>query len=306
MKKLAFKIILFILIVGLIINFLGILFDPNISNPFGYSYYKYTKEEENTIDVLFMGSSFMYCTFSPNEAQKDYGFSSYVVAAPEQPMKKTYENMLEALKTQNPSTIVLEIKSLEFKVSDSPSNENEIIKLPDSSKESTMEIMPKGITSFLNYHSRWKSINKDSFKGAVKYFTDKNDKDPDKGYVYLSDSGENISLIEEDAFAINESFPINMKSLDKIVDLCEKNGIDLVFLIAPSANKNYFHNYLNEVQLHYPEVPVLNLNNYIDEIGLDFKTDMFDGGHTNYNGAVKCTGFISKYLYENGFTKNGK
>lgn len=303
MKKLLFKICLFTLAVGLAINFLGILFDPNISNPFGYSYYKYTKEEENTIDILFMGSSFMYCTFSPNEAQKDYGLNSYVVAAPEQPLKKTYENMLEALKTQSPSTLVLEIKSLEFKVANTPSNDNELIKLPDASKESTASIIPKGISSFFKYHSRWKSVNKDSFKGAAKYFTDKNDKDNDKGYVYLSEAGENISLIEAEAFAINDSFETNIKSLNKIVDLCEKNHISLVFLIAPSANKNYFNNYLAEVQLRYPAIPVLNLNNHIEEIGLDFKTDMYDGGHPNYNGAVKCTRFISEYLYEKGYAK---
>ena len=43
----------------------------------------------------------------------------------------------------------------------------------------------------------------------------------------------------------------------------------------------------------------LNLNDYYEEIGIDFETDFYDyGGHANAFGAEKCTAFLGKYLDE--------
>ena len=43
--------------------------------------------------------------------------------------------------------------------------------------------------------------------------------------------------------------------------------------------------------------PVLDFNQHIDEIGLDFSTDFYDyGGHVNALGEGKCTEFLRQYL----------
>ena len=43
----------------------------------------------------------------------------------------------------------------------------------------------------------------------------------------------------------------------------------------------------------------LNLNDYYEEIGIDFETDFYDyGGHANAFGAEKTTEFLGKYLNE--------
>ena len=42
------------------------------------------------------------------------------------------------------------------------------------------------------------------------------------------------------------------------------------------------------------------MNYYIDEIGLDWKTDSKDGGnHLNLYGAIKVSDYIAEYIHEN-------
>lgn len=41
----------------------------------------------------------------------------------------------------------------------------------------------------------------------------------------------------------------------------------------------------------------LNLNDYYEELGIDFETDFDDyGGHTNAFGMEKCSAFLGEYL----------
>lgn len=46
-------------------------------------------------------------------------------------------------------------------------------------------------------------------------------------------------------------------------------------------------------------VPVLNTNEYTEEMGLDYRTDFYDTNHVNILGAEKYTKFMAEYLAEN-------
>jgi len=53
--------------------------------------------------------------------------------------------------------------------------------------------------------------------------------------------------------------------------------------------------YAKEIIAEY-NVPVLDLVELSDEIGLDWEKDMIDYGHTNYWGAQKVTAYLGEYL----------
>ena len=56
------------------------------------------------------------------------------------------------------------------------------------------------------------------------------------------------------------------------------------------------YNYMDKIIAGYG-YEFLNLNDYYEEIGLDFASDFSDyGGHTNALGAEKCTEFLSRYI----------
>ena len=40
----------------------------------------------------------------------------------------------------------------------------------------------------------------------------------------------------------------------------------------------------------------IDYNEYVEEIGLDYSTDLFDDSHLNYNGSCKFTRFLAELL----------
>ena len=69
----------------------------------------YYKQPENTVDVLFVGSSHIFCHVNTGILWDEYGISSFDLAAAEQPFWNSYHYIIEGLKTQKPSLIVLDI-----------------------------------------------------------------------------------------------------------------------------------------------------------------------------------------------------
>lgn len=55
-------------------------------------------------------------------------------------------------------------------------------------------------------------------------------------------------------------------------------------------------NYIGEIIDSY-DYEFVNMNEYYEEIGIDFETDYYDyGGHVNILGAEKCTDYLGKLL----------
>ncbi len=109
-RSLAMVLIL-LFILG--INFLGGLLMPVRAN-FGSNWENYTQEPKNSIDVLFLGSSMAYCNVNPAVIYRQSGLTSYVVAGPELSMPITYYYLREALRTQSPQAVCLEVNALFF------------------------------------------------------------------------------------------------------------------------------------------------------------------------------------------------
>ena len=61
-------------------------------------------------------------------------------------------------------------------------------------------------------------------------------------------------------------------------------------------------NYASNKNISY-----LDLNMYVEELGIDWKNDSRDGGdHLNYYGAVKVTDYMGDYLYNLNILPNHK
>ena len=80
--------------------------DINLYN--GKHFYE---NEENTIDVLFLGNSHCFCTINPAVLYEAYGIAGYNFSAGAQQIGSTYYFMKEALKYQNPKAILVEVSS---------------------------------------------------------------------------------------------------------------------------------------------------------------------------------------------------
>ena len=89
------------------------------------------------------------------------------------------------------------------------------------------------------------------------------------------------------------SYP--MEYLDKMRALCQEKGIQLILIKAPSLAPEWYDSQNSQI-VEYAQkhnLPYINFYELLDETGIDYETDTYDGGlHMNLDGARK----LSKYL----------
>lgn len=146
----------------------------------------------------------------------------------------------------------------------------------------------------LRYHSRWNELTADD----VKYFW-KRDKVTHNGYYMRVDvlPAENIP---EGKVLADYTFGENAYDyLDKMVALCEENGVELVLVKAPSLWPYWYDEWDAQMEAYAREhdLKYYNFLELTDEIGLDFNTDTYDAGlHLNLSGAEKLSSYFGGIL----------
>ena len=240
-------------------------------------------EPENTIDVLFLGSSEAYCSIIPMEIWKDHGITSYVCGTNGQRLYQAEEFLRDAFKTQKPKIVVLETLALY-------TNYGQTEALP----EMVGDWLP-----VLRYHDRWKTLAVGDWYQPARYTHVRGD----KGYhLYREhDAADTAGYMEPTERAV----PIpskNIRYLENIQKLCQTTGAQLVFLSTPSTiNWNSPRHNGTVAQAEKMGVAYLDLNCMEREVPIDWEVDTRDqGDHMNYTGAKKVTAFVGQWLADTG------
>ena len=97
----CFTVILVLLISGM--NF--VLRNKNEAN----IVYPYYNERKDSLDAVFIGSSHIMCGVFPMDLWNDYGIASYDYASSALVLPQSYYQVIEALKTQNPEVVVIDV-----------------------------------------------------------------------------------------------------------------------------------------------------------------------------------------------------
>lgn len=261
--------------------------------------------EPGELDVVFLGSSHMYCSVDPTVFAEETGLNSYVFATQQQPLWVTYHYMVEALATQQPELMVVEIHMayLEEAFMDEGTNHSAIDPIPLSVNKVEMirASVPEGeqryyIFHIMKYHDRWEELKKEDYQRLYETETD-----PDRGFVRLTSAA--IDVVYTDVSAVTDAAITNEKNveyLNKMIDLAEKNEIRLVFFKAPS-------NATAEEKLLYNGVAVLaeargvafidyNDAALYEEVGLILESDFYDQRHLNEDGMKKFVAHFGSFL----------
>lgn len=249
-------------------------------------------EEENTLDVVFIGSSQMYADMAPAVLFHEYGITSYDFCANEQPMWVSYYYIKEALKHQEPKVIVLDVFTVygedyeeegvtHINLDDLPMSLNKIRAIRDS--------VPEGMRysyyfPLAKYHNTWT----DFYEGKAELaFYD--ERDPYKGYspfVFAADYEEDAKA-EVAAQTALEPIPKRAETwLRKIIALCEEENVPLVLIKTPNGNAERQKLY-NSVEILAKETgtPFLNMNVLLD-----------GQAHINVLQAEKVSMMMGEYL----------
>lgn len=300
MKNLKFfiKCLCFIMIFGA----LFIVVQENIRDKWSEGEYNtsvkidgFYAEEENSLDVIFFGSSQMYAQISPAVMFEKYGFTSYDFCANEQPLWVTYYYMKEAFKHQRPKVAVLDVFTvygydleeegvMHINLDDLPFNMNKIRAIQDG--------VPKNLRysyyfPIAKYHNTWTDL----YQGKME-FSFHHEKDINKGYSPF------IFAMQYDDKArdsiVNQSQVLELPELantwlHKIIELCEEEDIPLVLIKTPngSDDRQRFYNSVSIIA-NEENVPFYNMNVLLD-----------GQAHPNIIQAEKITTLLGEYLVSN-------
>lgn len=309
MKKLLKAVIfigifaLFFLRVSDILEFKSLAEPWNMTLKVGGFY----NEPEDSMDVMFFGSSHMYCSIDPQQFQQETGLQSYVFATQQQPLWITYYYMKEALKHQSPKKIFLEVHMSIFdeEYTDEGTNYSAIDPIPFSKNKLDMiyAAAPKGdrheyIFNIIKYHSRWEELTPQDYDLSFK-----KEIDPYRGFVRLTEAtnDEDWDHVPVDVDSVIESkspTEKNIEYLKKIIALTKEEGIEMAMFKAPSnatIEEKQIYNYVDQL-CRENGVAFVDFNTHTSAIGLDIQRDYYDRRHLNTNGVAKFVPYFCRFF----------
>jgi len=312
LKKFWIKLILFFIGLIIILNRLNTIFllkEYPVGDNINQRISPYTLCEKqdgfyalqpNSIDVLFIGSSNIHCNINPNQIWNQYGFTSYDFCCDQQELGTSYYYLEQALKTQSPEVVVIDI------LNDGSQDEINVIQahyafdnmkddiykykaIWNRAKSNRLELA----LPLIRYHERWNELTQNDYKykkgkynvlkGCFIYMVSNKQENPQvpKTISEYSLSDKTISWIED------------------ILQVCEKNNCECLFIKTPLAGYDegqyaYFQAFNEYCQKE--NVKFLDLNNYVDDIGLDFDEDYADKAHMNWNGQKKLSNYLGNFI----------
>lgn len=271
--------------------------------------------EDNSYEVLLMGSSHMNTSINPNVLWGHYGITSFNYGTGGQPIDVTYYLLKEALKTHNPKVVVVDLYYLGMTTE--YGSEGYIRYVLDNIKfslnkvEAIINCTPKNerlayLFPLVKYHSRWKELALEDFKfdlEAAAYA---------KGFgagreIYGIDNKSDLDITEV------SNIPEKTEGyLYKFIELSKEYGFELVFTNAPydyTSTENLENWHGNNGAMFNRVSEIANENNIhfinysskekIEEIGFNFAEDMFNIGHENIWGSTKLSLNFGEFLSEN-------
>lgn len=265
--------------------------------------------EPNSIDVVFIGTSHQFCSINPDLLAQEYGINSFMLATSAQTVPLSYYAAMEAIELQHPDTIVFEVSycANDFRTVGPGMSHAFFDGMPDceAKKLAVDDLIEKedGIYYYINfglYHNRWKNLTEEDFQGITTL--------PRGGFI--SDNVKYNWAIPVVDRNDKQDMPEEMqKYLDKMVELCRENNVNLIFYAAPfnalydddEMREDLFQRQcvFNSIDDYARKngIPYYNLFYELDSIGFDPAADWMDTQHLNSTGQAKLT----RYMADRGY-----
>jgi hypothetical protein len=332
--KIIIKLLIFLLVVGAVFFSVGKKYkqaaEKNEVNAYTKSRFDdFYALEKNSLDIVFVGSSHSYCTFDPERIESDTALKGFQMGTPLQHADTTYFELKEIYNYQSPKYVVMELywdvldDDFEPKQADSFF---EVLKNDSLKEEYIKEVFPLGAKA--KY-----ALPAVRFQQEYFAFKDKEAEDEIKekagvtktviqqsnGTEYYRSSGYTYcdTVIAESEYDRTNQFKnfdgknwefskVQLKYLEKIVDLCQEKGSTLVFVTAPVANVSmeYIQNYdiVHEKLSAFAQkhnIPYIDYNIVNQQEKLLEHENFRDDAHLNDSGVGIVDSHFSHWFIDN-------
>ncbi|MBQ9123841.1 MAG: hypothetical protein IJY10_10180 [Lachnospiraceae bacterium] len=298
MKTKIIKVVAFCLVLFLFLNYIYEVFSWKDTAGDYYSSVDALYElEDDLVDALFVGTSRCYCSINNAMLWDDFGISSFSMSISGQDIASSYHAIAEALKTQTPEVVCVEVHGTLFEGYPIDSNMyrntlpyklslNSLSLIDEVGGDSKKDLIFK----WPIIHTRYKELKREDFEENLPYL----------GYhceFHVQEVGQ-LNTYEGDArepIGENEEY-----WLREIIELVQEKNIQLCLFAAPFQCWEYDQmrlNYVQDIADEY-QVKMVNMSLMQEELELNIQSDFIDFQHTNYWGAKKVTQYMGSLLTE--------
>lgn len=314
------RIVVYIISFLMVIYFIQPVFMAKFIEADAYSpratYEGFYEQPVHSLDVLFLGTSQCYNSFSPEVLYREYGISSYNLGSSMQSTVLSYFWLKEALKYQDPAVVVFQVYNMiPFGYSEPEdimwnSREAQIRQGVDYMRWSRVKMecvdelcrrdatlsLDSFVFPIIRYHDRWEELTEEDYNS--EYFDRLK---VHRGYKPVTEKAGEIEYepIKMGKTAVfGETDSLHTEYVDAIVELCRENGIKLIFVRTPyvGASEQEYLQIKEYASINKIDYYDLNLEDLYKEMNYDICNDNVDSGHANINGAAKITSFIGDII----------
>ncbi|MEA4971958.1 hypothetical protein SDC9_59500 [bioreactor metagenome] len=332
--KLFAEVLVFVLVLLAVYKYIGTKYaqaeSKNVINAYTKSRYDgFYEQPENSIDMVFIGSSHSYCTFDPQNFDSVMGTSSWQMGTPLQHYDTSLYVLKEVLKTQTPKLVVLDLywDMLDDEFDMKQANSFfQVVKDKNVQEDYVKNVFPlnervKYKLLPIRYQQDYFAYEADVFQKAAKEKFGVHDKQNvqtngteyylAKGYTYCDTVIPDSELDETNQFKGFdgekwEADKTQIEYINQIVKLCKENNIELVFETAPIANvsldyiKNYdaIHEKMADIADSFG-IKYLDFNIANRDEGLLELENFRDDAHLNDSGVKIINGYYANWLLNN-------
>ena len=313
MKKFG-KAVLFCLILTLLLALFNKILLPDTQ------FRADTKELGDEVDYIFLGTSNVFYCVNPVIIWNEKGYTGYDLSLEQAPLIVSFYQLKAELQKVRPKTVFLDCAAFEYNYGVPSMNQLALDKMPfgwdklklihelgedDANHHIAAENTYPKISYLIplySFHERWKEI----FEGTLKsryhekyehtfagYVANKDHYVFKKDYRWLPTMEEFGGVYE------TEVTPLNRKWFEKMKDLCEAKGVELVLIKTPSKGwlvemSNAMKAFAKEEGIEYLE---MNDENVIKALSLDEQNDFCDtSSHFNIYGTEKISRYLAGYM----------
>ena len=265
-------------------------------------------------DVVFIGDCEVYENFSPITLWEEYGITSCIRGSAQQTIWQSYYLMEETFRYETPRVMVFNVLSMKYDTPEStgsqsrreaynrmtldtmkwsPSKWNAIL-ASMTEEEKQWDSMFTYLFPILRYHDRWSQLTGEDFT----YWFHR-DTVSHNGYLMQTEVKPYTAAYAEPPLADYTFGENSWHYLDKMVQLCEEQGTQLVLIKAPSQSPVWWEQWDAQIEAYADRHGLLYINmlDHQSEIGLDWNRDTYDAGlHLNVYGAEKASIWFGEML----------
>lgn len=277
-------------------------------------------EEENSLDMVLIGSSENYAGYNPVLAYEEYGFTSYSYVLSATDFSLFEEQLDEVLRVQSPQLVVVDIGEMHRAnrsnkdtllrqiVAAAPFSEHKIQMIRDHGDPGQIlsywfpffvnhgKMTPEMVCDYVRLNTAISRRGFTLLKGVVTFTgTGENWDGPYVTPWYDTNGDDSMAELSQEV----------LNTCRDVVDVCRKHpDVQFLFINTPHriADEEMYLSYrtVNAMgeYLRAEGYDFINMESMTDVLGIVPETDFYNNAHLNLYGQYKLTRFLSRIMVE--------